>query len=379
MTHTKLTRLLIQTTAALTLACAAHAGSASSPVGKSSQPVAAKEESELDKLWSMFTLYKNDDNAFIQELAFTGRYQGQYYAIDGEENSDDDYDHRRFRLGLKAKLLDKRLLFSGEMFSEFNPGGEFYSGLKSFHLTYVLSDALSIRVGKMQPTFTTEFATSSTQHIYFERNALVNQFKNDYSTGISLDGKSDKLTYSLTAITNTPDKEFGTFDGGYSIFAHIGYDFKEALGLKKATWRLDFMHSEHDENDTLLTAFDNGVATSIDLKQGAYGLTAEVLAGFGPSNNFGLILTPTYDITKKLQAIGRFQVFSSDEPKGQSPQKRYEGSIGAPKGDLYSAAYLGLNYYIYGQKLKLMNGVEYANMSGGESSWTWLSGLRVNW
>lgn len=377
MINTRALCLFAQTASVLSLASAAHAGG--SPDKSPTQVIQPKEESPFDKLWGLATLYKNDQNPYLEELNFTGRFQGQYYAIDGENASSDDWDYRRFRLGLKAKMFDKHLEFNGEMFSELNSGGDFYAGLKNFNLTYKFSDAFSVKVGKMEPKFSYDYSISDTQLIIFERNALINQFKNDYGTGISFDGKVDNWSYSLTGLSNEVDKEFGSFAGGYSLFATVGYDLKGTLGFEKAQWRLDYMHSEHDTKDTLLTGFDNGLATSLELKQGPYGLISEVIAGFGNSNSVGLILTPTYDITKKLQLVGRYQLANSDDAKGLSPQSRYEGRNGAPKGDLYNAAYLGFNYYLYGQKLKLMSGVEYANMSGGDSSWTWLGGIRMYW
>ena len=48
-------------------------------------------------------------------------------------------------------------------------------------------------------------------------------------------------------------------------------------------------------------------------------------------------------------------------------------------GNTYASAYLGLNYYLYGHKLKLMNGIEYSNMGGGDyDGYTFLSGLRFS-
>jgi len=49
------------------------------------------------------------------------------------------------------------------------------------------------------------------------------------------------------------------------------------------------------------------------------------------------------------------------------------------KGNTYASAYAGLNYYIYGHKLKLMNGVEYSHLGGGDyDGYTFLSGLRFS-
>jgi hypothetical protein len=52
-------------------------------------------------------------------------------------------------------------------------------------------------------------------------------------------------------------------------------------------------------------------------------------------------------------------------------------------GDHYQAYYLGLNYFLNDDKLKLMAGAEYAQMldsvtDGGEyQGWTYLAGLRL--
>ncbi len=100
------------------------------------------------------------------------------------------------------------------------------------------------------------------------------------------------------------------------------------------------------------------------------------------SNAVGLMLMPTFDITRKLQIVGRYELASSDKNRGLSGQRRYENlAPGAGPGNLYNAAYLGLNYYIHGHKLKLMAGMEYANMRGprGFEGVTYLAGVRVFW
>jgi phosphate-selective porin OprO/OprP len=49
------------------------------------------------------------------------------------------------------------------------------------------------------------------------------------------------------------------------------------------------------------------------------------------------------------------------------------------KGNTYASAYAGLNYYMYGHKLKLMNGLEYSHMGGGEyDGYTFMSALRFS-
>lgn len=381
MTHNRLSRLITQSTAALTLIGAANAGTVSNQVaGKApQQTVEAKEESPFDKIWSLFSLYKNESNPFIEELAITGRYHGQYHYEDNDSTSNDDWDNRRFRLGLEATMLDKKLKLKGEIFSDLNAGGDFYEGFTELYAAWKFSDALTLTVGKQKPRFSNEWSTSSRLIKTFERSTFINQFKPDYAPGISLSGKSGKLSYFVGGFSDQVDGEFGQFDGGFSIVANVAYDVADIIGTEKATARIDYIHSERDDLDTIFTAFDNGVAASLELKDGAFGLSTEVLAGFGASNNFGWTLTPSYNLTKNLQIVGRYSLGFSDDDSGISPQKRYEGAIGAGKGDVYNAFYGGLTYFFYEDKLKLMTGVEYSTMSGGNDTLTFLAGIRAYW
>jgi hypothetical protein len=52
---------------------------------------------------------------------------------------------------------------------------------------------------------------------------------------------------------------------------------------------------------------------------------------------------------------------------------------GSDAGNTYTSGYLGLNYFLYGHKLKLMTGVEYSYLGGGDyDGYTFLSGLRFS-
>jgi phosphate-selective porin OprO/OprP len=54
------------------------------------------------------------------------------------------------------------------------------------------------------------------------------------------------------------------------------------------------------------------------------------------------------------------------------------------KGDEYQEIYAGLNYYLYGHKLKLQTGLTYsmmedsANDGGKYDGWTWTTGVRLS-
>lgn len=367
------------------------------PSGKSVITEPADESTWMDKVWGLATLYKSDEG-FLNEISLTGRYHGQFWNADADSGSDNDWDNRRFRLGTRAFMLDRKLELKAEMFSDLNSGGDFYEGLTEAFVAWHASEAFNLTVGKQKPKFGWEWALSSRLIPTFERSGLINQFRPDYGSAVAIDGKVDKWSYYAGVFSNDTvgdgddTTEFGDFDGGWSTIASVGYDFSEALGTKKAQWRLDYIHSEQDENDDILTAFENGVSTSLELKDGDWGLLTEILFGDGVATNWGLVLIPTYDITSKLQVVGRYQLGLSDEDTGLSAQRRYEREVGGAGGDMYNAFYVGLQYFLFegkdvGKKpeqkhrLKLMGGVEYANMDGpkGYDGWTALAGVRVFW
>ena len=67
------------------------------------------------------------------------------------------------------------------------------------------------------------------------------------------------------------------------------------------------------------------------------------------------MIMPTWLLTDKLEAVFRYQCGLSSADNGITTKNRQEKTIGNFTGDTYNAAYLGLNYYLYGQKFKLMS------------------------
>ena len=64
---------------------------------------------------------------------------------------------------------------------------------------------------------------------------------------------------------------------------------------------------------------------------------------------------------------------------------RYESELVDGRGDDSREMYLGLNYYLYGHKLKVQSGLQYADMDdrardgGGYNGWAWTTGFRISW
>ena len=185
------------------------------------------------------------------------------------------------------------------------------------------------------------------------------------------------------------DGEFGDFDGGVSYSIGVGYDLKKILCLDKADFHLDWLHSDREPGDLVLGKYDDIFATTFTVKQGPAAATFEAYYATGGdgtnSDVFGFFIEPTYDIVPgKLQLVGRYSHATSTGPLGVVGQARYERNVAAAAGlgDSYNALYGGVQYFIHGDKLKLMAGAEWSRLDGdnGDSydGVTLLTGIRFS-
>lgn len=347
---------------------AAYAGSTPS------DPAPAKDSdaSFFDDLWSFATLYKNDDNHFIQEFKLRGRYHGQYARLDSDQGDFDDWENRRSRFGFDAKLFDKKIevRLDAQSNDEWDP---FYASLVDAYIKWKPSEKFNLTVGRQKPQIGYyDFLQSTNSQPTFERSQIFNQLRVDRATGAVAEGKAGHWTWQAGIYANDVDREFGQLSGATSFGAGIGYDLKQAFDVEKADWRLDWLHSDHDAEDTVLTRYDDLFSTTLWVKSGAWSIVTEAFYATGDNADdvFGIFLQPSYDIVpKKLQLVGRYTFTAGDGPDSVFAQTRYEqkapGLTGGGRGDEYHAAYLGLQYFIYGDKLKLMAGAEYSHLDGG--------------
>jgi hypothetical protein len=186
------------------------------------------------------------------------------------------------------------------------------------------------------------------------------------------------------------DSEFGQLDGGLSYGAGVGYHLNEAWGLKQADLRADWLHSDHGAGDTVLNRYDDLLSATLQLQDGRWGLVTEAYYGTGENaaDVVGFFIQPTWDLLpEKLQLVGRYSFATGDGPDSVIAQSRYEREApqltGGGRGDRYQAAYLGLQYFIHGDRLKLMAGAEYARLDGGGNGGdfaglTLLTGIRLS-
>jgi phosphate-selective porin OprO and OprP len=350
-------------------------------------------QEQFDQVWAYSSLYKNEQNPILQEFKLRGRYQGQYHALDSNRGSDEGWEDRRSRIGFDAKLLEKRL----ELRAEFQSNDGFedaYDRLVDAYIRWKPTSQLSITAGKIKPLIGYyDWIQSSTSQPTFERSQIFNQLGVDRATSLTIEGKHDDVSWQTGIYSNDMDREFGTFGGSISFGAGIGYDARKSLGWDRADFHLDWLQSDHDADDRVFLNYDTLISATFWGAQGPWNLVVEGFTGLesttGSGDVFGFYIQPTYDlIPSTLQLVGRYAFSAGDGGASLNGQRRYERSApdlfppGSAKGDEYHAFYLGAQYFIYGDKLKLMAGAEYSTLSGGAPAddfegVTFLTGIRM--
>ncbi len=359
-------------------------------------PLATAEESDgFAKLWDLATLHKDDSNPILQEFKLRGRYHGQYHIVDGGQDTEDNWEDRRFRFGFDAKMFEKKV----EVRVDFQSNDGFrdlYDGLVDAYVKWKPVDSFSVTVGRMKPQIGYyDFVQSTNAQPTFERSQIFNQLSIDRTAGISLEGKVNSFTWqagvysnAIDADRNDFDEAFGEFNGGWSSTLGVGYDFSKTLGVKKADFRIDWLHSERDPEAGVLNRYDDVISSTFWVQDGLWSTVAEgfyATGGQGTDGDvFGGFLQGTYDvIPKKLQLVGRYSFAYGDGDRSVRRQTRYESFVVDGRGNQYQAFYLGGQYFINGDKLKFLAGAEYADLSGGPSGLgydgvTYLTGIRFS-
>lgn len=368
-----LTLLIVYLLAVVGVTTCALAETTGEPSTTSSQPLQLKAVSLGEQLEDLGRLYKNEENVVLQDLWLLGRYHGQHHWSEGSTGHDNGYETRRFRAGGQARLF-KKMTVHAQMISgpDLKP---FYNGFSELWAQWSFSPEILLTIGQQKNRFTHDRNVSSRYLNYLERGMLTNMFQADYTPAVTLQGKVQELNYYSGFFSNATGtnlgKEFTELDSGYSFLAAGYYELENLFGEDTAFLHSSYVHSHAKEGATNFNRFDDGVSSALILTRGPGSLVTEAVVGFGSENGnaVGINIQPGYFLTSSVQAVARYQLAGSNRGAGLKPQRRYEQQADLKAGDIYNAGYLGLNYYIAKHRLKLLSGIEYAQMSS-DRVWT---------
>ncbi len=260
----------------------------------------------------------------------------------------------------------------------------FYNGFTEIWSQWAFEESLLLTVGQQKHRFTHDRTISSRYINTLERSMFLNMFNADYTPAVTLSGRRDKFAYYTGIFSNATSADiwdsFTNFDSGYSLLASGTLDIKDTINTDEAFWNLCYLYSDANQSATNLNRYRDGVSSALILTHGAGSLVSEALLGARSDNGdaFGINIQPGWFFTEKLQLATRYQLAVASEQDGLLAQRRYDQTAGLTTGDLYQAGYAGFNYYIADHRIKLMSGIEYADMNG-ENVWTASIMIRTFW
>ena len=243
-----------------------------------------------------------------------------------------------------------------------------YVRFTDFYVQWTKSPRIVLTVGKQGAPFTLDGANSSRELLTIDRSNLANNmwFPMEYLPGVSLSGRRAAWVYRVGLYSSgAANREFGEFNGGTATLGVIGYDFAPKLKVKEALLSGNYVYQTADRNNTFTRPFDHIGSINFRFEEGKWGARTDFTMGsgyLGQSNMWAILAMPFFNVTNKLQAVGRYTYIDSADPNGVR-LATYESRVVTGRGDEYNEAYLGANYYFYGHRLKLQTGIQFVDMN----------------
>ncbi len=324
-------------------------------------------------------------------LSIIGRYHGQYWSVNADQGRADGWENRRFYAGAEAVLFHT---FTAQAQMKFCEDFDLvYDGLYQAYVKWAPTETFSLTAGRVDFLFAgLERTISSTKIATFERGLLVNQVMPHEVVGAVAQGRAGDFSYHAGAFSGSIDQEFTTFAGGFGAVA--GVDYQLPLFSKEGSLHLDYLYNNGNSSNSAFEPYNHILSLWHQGQSGSFGLGLDLTAGHGIKGSksvLGVTVLPTYVFRKNvlhkgdaLQAVLRYQYAVSDGNNGLQLQSRYEQEVvPGGLGNAYHAIYAGINYLIYGNRFKLMNGMKYSVMKDSAlghdrfNGWTCFAGVRV--
>jgi hypothetical protein len=346
-------------------------------------------------------LYENKENAWIQSFQIGGRFHYQAAYLEGTDingvDFNDHYDeYRRLRFETKTEFLrfftaevnvnlvdDNR--FRQGPFNELEWG---YDAFDEASLEFDIGkafgkgglDGIKLKYGRMKLKITEEAHMSSNEIYTLERSGLSDKLggAEGRPTGVTLELDKGDWELVVGMFSGEDDADFiGGWNDGQFYYGSLQWkpdkDFKMVL---------DYTQNDPSGGDdalgygwaTALSAvYDTknwGILGEVAYGDNGGGISAPITRRQGDFHGF--VVMPWYWIIEdKLQFVVQYQYASSTETQGlQLPGRYIRGDhdniavdVDNGRGSEHHMIYAGLNYHFCKDRLKVMGGVSYDDLS----------------
>jgi hypothetical protein len=386
------------------------------------------EVRNCEKLKNLGKFYENQEGDIFQSAKLFLSYQHQVGAIDGTDNSgknfNDNFEEvRRFWMGLSGKfgtywkfkavsqLSNDRHNYPDSKGGSYRQWG--HETFRSANITFDADsfwdiesvDSMEIGYGRRSGRMADEWQRSSTSINCLERSSFANKlWLYDKEKGNPMAAwikwKTGKYTFDTAVFSGTYDDYIGGWSDSKVYYASWLGDYSEMSSYELHEYWLSYYRQDGGIDQDRL-AGGNEWALSFVNRLGNSSWALHSTLAFGDNGiqsnieragNFGGgVLMPMYWIKKdKLKLVARYLYQQSNQVEGLKLNSRYGPladarnnsiDLNSGRGDKHHGLYLGLNYYLCGENLKLVSGIQHDDLSSNGSTqyrgWSIGSSFRI--
>jgi phosphate-selective porin OprO/OprP len=250
-----------------------------------------------------------------------------------------------------------------------------------------------------------EWQRSSTMINCLERSSFANKlWLYDKEKGNPLAAwvkwTSGKHTFDTAVFSGTYDDYIGGWEDSKIYYGSWLGDFSEGSSYELLEYWISY-YKQHGSAEEDRLAGGNDWALSLVNRIGTGPWALHSTLAFGDNGDQtnpnregdfgGIVLMPMYWLKdEKLRLVGRYLYQKADQAEGLKLNSRYapladtrDSSIdlNSGRGDEHQAVYLGLNYYLCGENLKVVSGIQHDELQSMGSTqyrgWTIGSSIRL--
>ena len=321
----------------------------------------------------------------VESIKLTGRLHFQYDNFDNDDDSVENRDRfsfRRIYLGAEAKLFDD---YYGKLIMNFG-GDDDSASVDKAVVGWKYDKLANFEAGYTKVPFGYYESTSSSKIKTVERSIANRLFIE--GDGLAFGGRQTGLfakgdlgagfSYKAAVVSAQPsnsrndDTPKSGEQDGYGGFARVQWKSdKTDNGQLLVGADLGYMQdgSLNANGDGDLVAYGLHANYSI----GDFNLSAEGLFGSvednaksgSDSDVFGLTIQPSYKINDKWEIVASYTYADADDSYLIEADDTMRKSGNKNRFDEVSSYYIGFNYYILGNDLKLSGGFEHAEYENG--------------
>lgn len=367
--------------------------------------------SPLDPVWSRATLFSDEENPYLQQLAITGFFDWRIASGDAEIETAPDADlngsrTRRARLGARLRAFRNT-----DIEADYEMAGSGRnSGIDRLSARTTIPGDAAVTYGKFQPHFGVESTIRPESSSFPERTALTNMIVPASTLGFLLDHRVGAWDYAVGWFTGDEPDDLPGFKGDGFLTLSLSRTAHSTVdgATERTRWHLDYLHNfdasrnmagydisgrRSANGDQLVAknpAFRHLISTGFTLDRDRFSFMGDFMFARGDSTVWGLTMGPTWwAIPGTLKIVGRYHYAGSDDPTsivtgmGATSDLRFDNSPFFV-GDEYHSFYLGANLHLYQDRLLLQTGVEniiFNDENGAgfnTEAWLWQSGARVS-